>query len=607
MSKQWLAAALLPWAAFAQNSSDSTDITIYNRVKQPATTVLAPVEVITKAEIERRQPKSVVELLSSLPGIQFGTQSGGLGHQTSLFTRGTESDHTLVLINGRPIAQSVSGSVDWSEFPISGIQRVEYIRGPRAAIYGTNAIGGVINLITTTEADETVLGVTAGSNDYYEGNLSLNRWIGEQTHLQVIGGYRETRGYDIRPAESQPDSDGFNQLNGLLGLTHHINDHWTIDATAMGWRNKSEFDFTQAFDFGTSANESERETYQLDAAIGYADERLQVRFDGGYSETELKSWRDSLGKGSAEAISTGIGRLGLLAQYQYSASGYALAGLDWQQERLLDNSSLFGMAFEAPSRDNTGVYASLFQTWSPLSLELTGRVDDNEQFGTHGTWQSALAWALPRAHKATLSYGTAYRAPNFVDLYSPFGGNLELQPEESENWELGLAGDYAWLNWELSLYRNEIDNLIVFDPSTFLPVNSPENTDALIKGAELSLKTRTGPVGHRVVLEYTDAKDRNNDDQQLLRRAKRKASWEGEVDWLNAAWFAQILYVGERADFGNVTLPSYTVWNLGTRYRLTEQLTLKGKINNLFDKDYQVVSGYDAPGMEFYIGADYRF
>ncbi|GAA3551324.1 TonB-dependent receptor domain-containing protein [Zobellella aerophila] len=605
MSKKWLAAGLLPWAVFAQNSSDSTDITVYNRVKQPKATVLAPVEVITKAEIERRQPKSVVELLSALPGIQFGTQTGGLGHQTSLFTRGTESDHTLVLINGRPIAQSVSGSVDWSQFPVSGIQRVEYIRGPRAAIYGANAIGGVINLVTTSDADEVAVSATAGSHDYYDGNLSANQWLGEDTHLQLAGGYRETRGYDIRPAEMQPDRDGFEQFNGQLGLTHNIDDNWTADASLMGWNNKSEFDFTNAFDFGTSANESERQTYQTDGALSYSDEQLYVRFDAGYGETELRSWRDTMGKSTAANISTAITRLGGLGQFQYSQNGYLLSGVDWQQERLLSKSrTSFGQTFAASNRDNTGVYASIFHTWSPVSVELTGRVDDNEQFGTHGTWQSAVSLALPYAHKSTLSYGTAYRAPSFNDLYFPGFSNPDLKPEESENWELGVSGDYDLFGWELNLYRNEIDNLIIFDGGV---VNSSRNTDTLIKGAEFVVKAETGLVHHKVVLEYTDAQDRNNNDEQLLRRAKRKFSWTGDVDVANTNLFVQTLYVGERPDVGNVMLPSYTIWNIGARYPLTQQLTLNSKINNLFDKHYQVVNSYDAPDMELYIGADYRF
>lgn len=147
MSKQWLAAVtLLPWAAFAQNSTlsqndDATDITIYNKVKQSATSALAPVEVITKADIERRQPRSLVDLLETLPGMQFGSQNGGIGQSSSLFVRGTESSHVLVLMNGRPMAQMVSSNVDFSQLPVNNVERIEYIRGPRAAIYGSKAIG----------------------------------------------------------------------------------------------------------------------------------------------------------------------------------------------------------------------------------------------------------------------------------------------------------------------------------------------------------------------------------------------------------------------------------------------------------------------------------
>ncbi|NLJ93826.1 MAG: TonB-dependent receptor plug domain-containing protein, partial [Aeromonadales bacterium] len=163
MSKKWLAAAtLLPWAAFAQNPSGSsehntepTEITIYNKIKQDATTALVPVEVITRADIERRQPRSLVDLLETMPGMQFGSQNGGIGQQTSLFVRGTNSNQVLVLMNGRPMAQMVSGNVDFSQLPVNNVERIEYIRGPRAAIYGSGAIGGVINIITTSEQNQS--------------------------------------------------------------------------------------------------------------------------------------------------------------------------------------------------------------------------------------------------------------------------------------------------------------------------------------------------------------------------------------------------------------------------------------------------------------------
>ena len=607
MSKKLLVAAVLPWAAFAQNSfatpaDDATEITIYSKVKQPLTSALAPIEVITKADIERRQPRSLVDLLETLPGMQFGSQNGGIGQQTSLFVRGTNSNQVLVLLNGRPMAQMVNSNVDFSQLPINNVQRIEYIRGPRAAIYGSKAIGGVVNIITTSEVNDRQLSVTTGSNDYYAADVAINQWVSEDTRLQLGTGYRETRGYDIYPTNSQTDRDGFDSKNLTLGIEHKLNQAWTWEANANGWENNTEYDYYEPV-FGLPGSDSNNtKTYQIDTGLNYQDEQLVGQLNASYGEYESEDWNKVAGRGTATNTSTGTTRLDGLAQYSYSEQGYVLTGLDWQQDRLLARTT----GLSAPSRDNTGVFTSLYHTWAPLTLELTGRVDDNEQYGTNGTWQSAVSLALPAQHKTTLSYGTAFRAPTFSDLYSSWGGNPNLEPEKSQNWELDFAGDYELLDWQLNFYRNNINNLIVYPAPFYVATNSAENTDALIRGAELVVKANTASLHHTLSYDYTHAKDINT-AQQLVRRAKRKASWTGDIDVANTNLFAQVLYVGERGDVGDITLPSYTIWNLGARYPLTQQLTLNGKINNLFDKDYQVVDGYDAPDMEFYVGADYRF
>ncbi|MGO1248006.1 MAG: TonB-dependent receptor domain-containing protein [Oceanisphaera sp.] len=617
MSKQWLAAvALLPWAAFAQNSTlspndDATEITIYNKVKQPLTSALAPVEVITKADIERRQPRSLIDLLETLPGMQFGSQSGGIGQLSSLFVRGTESRHILVLVNGRPQAQMVNGNVDFSQLPVNNVERIEYIRGPRAAIYGSSAIGGVINVITSSQVNDVKLSVTGGSNDYYAADVSINQWVSEDTRLQLGTGYRETRGYDVQPNNSQSDRDGFDSKNLTLGIEHKLNQTWVWEANANGWENNTEYDYYEP-DFGfPGSDRNNTRAYQVDTGFKYQGQELAGQLNASYGEYESEDWNKAAGRKATSNTTTATTRIDGLIQYSYSEQGYVLTGMDWQQDRLLSQST----GLTAPDRDNTGVFASVFHTWSPLFFELTGRVDDNEEFGTHGTWQSALSLALPKQHRVTLSYGTAFKAPTFSNLYAEpnpdgkYGGNPDLKPEESQNWELGFTGDYDMLDWQLNLYRNNIDNLITYPDDGSKPVNSAENTDALIRGVEFVITAETGPVHHTVSYEYTNAKDIEK-ARQLLNRAKRKASWTGDIDVANANLFAQVLYMGDRETYGAigpVYTPSYTIWNLGARYPLTQQLTVNGKINNLFDKDYQVVSGYDAPDMEFYVGADYRF
>lgn len=619
MSKKLLAVALLPWAAFAQNSSDSTNITIYNRVEQPLTSALAPVEVITKADIERRQPRSLVDLLETLPGMQFGTQNGGIGQSSSLFVRGTNSDHVLVLLNGKPMARSVSGDVNFSQLPVNNVERVEYIRGPRAAIYGSKAIGGVVNIITTSKTNSAQVGVTTGSNDYYAADVSINQWVTDATRLQLTTGYRETRGYDVVKDNNQSDRDGFESKNLTLGMEHRLDQRWTLDANLNIWRDEVAYDVDSVSINPWDGDYSQTSAYQADAGIRYRDERLNSQLSVSYGETELLSWNEGEGKDSQYRtnLSTAVTQVAGLSQYHYADSGYVLAGMDWQRERLLSESvaqdwSSFPpgeIGFGAPDRDNTGVYASVFHSWAPVSIELTGRVDDNEQFGTHDTWQTAVSVDLPEQHKATLSYGTAFKAPSFTQLYWPSYEKPNLDPEESESWDFMLSGDYELLDWQLNLYRNNIQNLISRQGKRKFG-----NTDVVIKGLELSVKTVTGPLHHTASFEHTDIDDLNNDGRQLIRRAKRKASWTGDIDVAGANLFAQVLYVGERndSDFSTwpareVLLPSYTIWNIGARYPLTDNLTLNGKINNLFDKDYQVVYDYDAPDMEFYVGADYRF
>lgn len=632
MSKKWLAAAaLLPWAALAQNSTlsqndDATEITIYNKVKQSATSALAPVTVITKADIERRQPRSLVDLLETLPGMQFGSQSGGIGQLSSLFVRGTESAHVLVLLNGRPMAQMVSNNVDFSQLPVNNVERIEYIRGPRAAIYGSKAIGGVVNIITTSQINDAQLNVTVGSNDYYAADVSINQWVTEDTRLHLATGYRETRGYDVRSDNNQSDRDGFDSKSLTLGIEHKLDQAWTWDANFNSWENNLEYDYGNSFAIGEPAgpDKNKVKAYQVDTGLKYQEQKLSGQLNASYGEYESEDWSKEAGKANTSNTSTATTRLDGLVQYSYSKQGSALVGIDWQQDRLLSKSirvvhgndgaqwpavptytqtNLVG--YNAPDRDNIGVFTSVHHTWSPITVELTGRIDDNEQFGTHSTWQSALAADLSEQNKVILSYGTAFRAPTLLDLYAPWG-DPDFEPETSENLELSLLGDYSLFNWQLNLYRNDIKGLL-FDQTP----TQKDNTDAVIKGVEVVVKTTTGPVHHAVSYDYTDAVDKRsfNQDKQLARRAKRKFSWTGDLDVASANLFVQALYVGERNEsaYSNLVLPSYTIWNIGARYPLTEQLTVNGKINNLFDKQYQVNNGYDAPDMEFYVGADYRF
>lgn len=611
MSKTLLAAALLPTAAFAQQMTipvNPTMVVTANRVEQPASTVLAPVMVIERAEIEARQVQSLPDLLKTLPGVQI-TTLGGRGHVSSLFIRGTNSNHSLVLMNGRPVAAMVAGTPDLSQIPLDNIERIEYIRGPRAAVYGANAIGGVINLISKTSAkngSETHLKGGVGSHGYGQGQVRTVQALGEQTDMNLLVGYERTDGFDVVAGAQQPDRDGFDSLNGQFGLNHAFNDAWSADFNAQGYDNQTEMD-----DPYMSSDQSRVQAFQYDGGLKYQSGALSSRLEASYGENKLKSWWESNGESSAEPIHTGLTRFSWINNWN-GVEGLSLTGgADWQQEQMKSDSRSYGQSFNAPDRDNTGLFAVASYRWQALLGELSGRTDDNDQYGRNNTWSAAAGLDINENHNIRLSYGTAFKAPTFLDLYYPGYENPDLKPEESKNLELDFSGRYTAWDWSVNLYRNEIENLISCQSA--FSTCKPGNTDAEIRGVEVALGLETGPLHHDLSFDYTKTEDKNEGDQQLLRRAKQKASWLTQAQLGPVDLSTELLYVGKRDDKNfssfpaeRVVLGSYTLVNLGASYEVLPQLTLGGRIDNLFDRDYVPAYGYASPGTEFKLTADYR-
>ncbi|QXC38792.1 TonB-dependent receptor [Aeromonas jandaei] len=607
MSKKFLAAALLPTAAFAQTTIpiNPTLVITANRVEQPVSSVLAPVVVIDRAEIESRQVQSLPDLLKTLPGVQMATL-GGRGHISSLFIRGTNSNHSLVLMNGRPIAAMVAGTPDLSQIPLGNIERIEYIRGPRAAVYGSDAIGGVINLITKTSAkngSETHLKGGAGSNGYGQGELRTVQSLGQKTDMNMLIGYERTDGFDVVANTKQPDRDGFASRNGQIGLNHAFNDAWSADFNAQGYDNLTDTD--------GSTDQSRVQAFQYDGGLKFQGKDLSSRLEASYGENKLKTWQEAKGEASGEPIHTGLTRFSWINSWSGIEGMNLTGGADWQREEMKSDSRSYGKTFSAPDRDNTGLFAVGSYRWQALLWELSGRTDDNQQYGRHNTWSAASGLDIDENHNVRLSYGTGFKAPTFNQLYYPGSENPTLKPEESKNLELGLSGRYSAWDWSVNLYRNRIDNLIYCLTSMSYTCN-PKNTTADIKGVETEIGIDTGPVHHRLSYDYTRAKDKGNQDLQLLRRAEHKGSWIADTRFDATTLTTELLYVGKRYDNNwatnqRVELGAYTLLNLAASYEVTQQFTLGGRIDNLFDRDYAPAYGYASPGTEFKVTADYRF
>ncbi len=611
------ATAIALWAqyGFAQENNEETLVVTANRFQQPVNTVLAPTTVVTRTEIDRWQAKSLSDVMRRLPGVD-AVQSGGMGQKTSLFIRGTNSNHVLVLIDGIRLNQAgITGSVDISQIPLALVQRIEYIRGARSAVYGSDAIGGVVNIITTREGEGTTSEAGVGSNRYQNYNGSTQQKLGEKTQVTLAGDYTYTRGFDVVAdypndyGPAQPDRDGFMSKTLYGALNHQINEQFSGFFRGYGFNNRTGYDnspgstvpgalvdtrqlYSQTWDTGLRFNQGIYSS-QLVASISHVkdynyDPRLG-RYSAATSLDESKQYNVQWGN----TFSVGQG----------AVSG----GADWQKEttepgtRSLANSTQLR---------NTGLYLTGQQRLGDFTVEGSVRGDDNSQFGWHNTWQTSAGWEFVEGYRLIASYGTAFKAPNLSQLYSNFYGNDELKPEESKQWEAGFEGLTGPVAWHFSGYRNDIDNLVDSDPTTYRYYNISKAT---IKGVEATASFDTGPLSHEVSFDYVDPRN-GASNEILLRRAKQQVKYQ--LDWTvyDFDWSVTYHYLGQRydKDFNvyperSVKMGGVSLWDLAVSYPITSHLTVRGRIANLFDKDYETVYGYETPGREYYLNGSYTF
>ncbi|EKP3932039.1 TonB-dependent vitamin B12 receptor BtuB [Salmonella enterica subsp. enterica serovar Infantis] len=531
------------FSAWAQDTSPDTLVVTANRFQQPRSAVLAPVTIVTRQDIERWQSTSVNDVLRRLPGVDIA-QSGGAGQNSSIFIRGTNSSHVLVLIDGvRLNLAGVSGSADLSQFPVSLVQRIEYIRGPRSAIYGSDAIGGVVNIITTRDNPGTELTAGWGSNSYQNYDISTQQQLGENTRATLIGDYEYTKGFDVvakggTGMQAQPDRDGFLSKTLYGALEHTFSDRWSGFVRGYGYDNRTDYD---AYYSPGSPLIDTRKLYSQswDAGLRFNGERIQSQLVSSYSHSKDYNYDPHYGR----------------------------------------------------------------------SLEAAARSDDNSQFGRHGTWQTSAGWEFIEGYRFIASYGTSYKAPNLGQLYGYYG-NPNLNPEKSKQWEGAFEGLTAGVSWRISGYRNDINDMIDYDDHLQKYYNEGK---ARIKGIEATANFDTGPLTHTVSYDYVDARNAIT-DTPLPRRSKQMAKYQLDWDVYDFDWGVTYQYLGSRYDsdysaypYRTVKMGGVSLWDLTVAYPVTSHLTVRGKIANLFDKDYETVYGYQTAGREYTLSGSYTF
>jgi vitamin B12 transporter len=609
-----LAVALaLPFAAQAQDRSttDLDEVVVSGtRTAVAVEDSLVPAQVINREAIQRSQARSLSELLQGRAGISLANQ-GGAGKITTLNLRGTESDHVLVLIDGVRMGSATAGLPALQDLPIDQIDRVEIVRGPRSSLYGSEAIGGVIQVFTRRNTGKVRpnFRIGVGSDSTREASAGIGGgnargWFGADVAHTRTDGFNACRGRGPDPGipfdfgagcfTDEPDRDGYRNTSANLRGGYSFTDTLMMEANALRAEGKSEFD-------GSFTNRSETVQQVIGTKLRYApSEKVGLQLSLGRNDDKSDDFHDDVQSGYFE---TRRYVASLQGDFTVAANQLLTAGIDWQDDKVESATD-----FDVTQRDNLAGFVEYQGRFGAHQLQASVRNDDNEQFGNHTTGSLGYGFGFDNGLKLTASVATGFKAPSFNDLYYPFFGNPDLKPEESESVNLGIARYADSWNWTFNVYQNKVDQLISYDAAIFLPNNIDE---ARIRGAEFTVDFTLGGFDIATQLSHTDPRNRSagpNHDNLLARRPRNTARID--VDRAFGAFRTGVTFnaAGERYDnLANTDrLGGYSTLDLRLEYAIAPAWTLQAKVGNVFDRDYETVAWYNQAGRTYGLSLRYQ-
>lgn len=637
-----LSAVLAP-SAHADDAAteDEQIIVTAMRGKSSAESVAARTEVITRDLIEQKGYVTAADVLKTVPGLSV-VQSGGAGTLTSVFSRGTNSKHTLALFDGIRMndASTPNGQFNFGSDTLGDLERVEVLRGPASAVYGSDAIGGVINFIPRIGGNEAFMPyaeVAAGNLDTYRG-LAGARGSSGVLAYGITGEYFETGGFNnvaARLADNLGERDGSNFLtltaNGELKLT----DALMVRGLARFRRAKTDFD-DAALDREGRSGTDRYFVWRIAPRLTLLDGRYQGDLEFGQVDNKRvdhNSPDTNNAFGSLDAKSTGLRtfaawRNRISFTPMEGAEATLSGGVEWQKEKV---RSLSGTTETLARAEKQTAFYALAQVSMAERVEFNGslRHDDPEAFKSVTTWNSGAVLRLPEiGGRAYVAYGKSFKAPTLSERFTQSAwniGNPGLRPEHGKSFEAGLdagtdIGSKGWLGLTATYFDTKIRNLIEYDSAALQNRNIGR---AAIDGYELSLTARAeGVAEFKVNYTRTDAVNDATGDR-LLRRPKH--GWSASltvtptsalsfsVDYFRRGAREDVLYENTSpwgpggGYLGNGTVAAYDLVNLSARYTVSEGIELFANLRNAFDESYEEPDSYRGAPRTWQLGARARF
>jgi vitamin B12 transporter len=589
-----LAGATCAGAACADDAIPEANhvVVTATRTPTPIDEVLAPVIVIDRATIERSAAGDVTELLRFHAGLDLG-RNGGPGQTTAVFIRGAESNHTLVLVDGVRINPGTIGLAALQNIPPGMVERIEVVKGPRSALYGTDAIGGVINVITRRGA-RNGWSTEIGYGDYQTTQASVNGGFAtERLEFDLGVAYLDSAGF---PTRTTDDTDrGFDNLSATAQVRASVG---AADLALRHWRAEGTTEYSDFFltpvdqDFETTTT-----TLSVEWPLGDAA-RAQVR------TSRLEDRIDQ--NQSADFLSTKRNTVDAQLDWRATPSHTLATGVQFASEDA--GSESFGERMRAETDMLNLFLQDQFEHGPHRMLAALGYTD-------HETAGDAVTWNLEYGYTfagGTLLYGlagTGFRAPDATDRYG-FGGNPDLEPESSQSLEVGVRRRFNGRHTvSLAAFRNDIDELIEFVTLSYDPfAGENRNVDeARIEGIEAAYEYDAQPWRVRVEAIHQDPRNLTT-DTVLLRRARDSLTVSAQRSFGPVALGLDVLAAGERKDFGwpePVTLDSYVLANLTARWQVSRAIALSGRIENLLDEQYELAHTFNTPDRGVYVSVSY--
>lgn len=588
-----LAAAFASFSAasYAQTQLKDTVVTASRTVTR-ADDLVSEVVVLDRATIDASTGRTLTEVLTRNAGLQM-TSNGGLGKTSGVFIRGAEARHTILLVDGVRIGSATAGAPNWDNIPLDMIERIEVLKGPASAVYGSEGVGGVVQVFLRqgVKGFSPYAAATLGSNSFVEVSAGL---LGGDGALSYALGVQKIQDKSFSATNSKvafgsynPDRDAFKQDAVNASMAYRINPDWKIDAGLLYSDGVSHYD----------------EGPTGDANVALRTQTLRAGLEGKI----LPNWKTQLRVSQSADKYNAIEAAYLPAKFNTTQNqlswqndvdtpvGILVAGAERLTQKV-DSSTMYDVS----RRTVSSYFAGLNGSSGSHSWQANLRRDSNSQFGDSNTWFAGYGYKINPAWRVNVSYGTSFVAPSFNQLYYPGFGNTQLQPEKGRNLDLGVTYSDQGQTVKLVHFDNKIRGFIT---NTTKAENIPR---ARIDGWTLGYDGAFGAFNLRASADVLNPRNELNGNQ-LPRRAKNQFTLG--ADYTTGDWTlgGSLLNVGSRYDDTKnaLVLDSYTTLDVFANYRLTKDLQIQTKVNNLANKSYETATGYNQAGRSVFVTLRY--